>query len=71
MGQRRDRVQQAGPEVKRLICRFRGHVPVQVRRLGVLPTPAGMLPLLDGVVAYIVDPEGDHTACVRCRDVLR
>lgn len=31
--------------------------------------PGGMLPSLDGVIAYEPHPEGRHRACRRCRAV--
>lgn len=55
--------------MKRLICAIRGHATVRVSRVGVVARPGGILPTLDGAVAYKPDPAGDHTACTRCRQV--
>lgn len=56
--------------MKRLICLLRGHDLIAVTSVGLVARPGGMLPLLDGIVAYKPDPYGDDRACRRCRCVI-
>lgn len=53
--------------MKGLWCRIVGHEWTAVSEAGLVARPGGMLPVLDGFVAYKPDPDGDHRACVRCR----
>lgn len=55
--------------MKRLVCQLLGHNWTRVTEVGLRARPGGMLPLLDGYVAYKHDPNGAHLACVRCRFV--
>lgn len=55
--------------MRRLRCLLTGHRPVPVRMVGLAPRPGGMLPMLDGYVTYAPDPDGEYTACQRCRRV--
>lgn len=57
--------------MKRLICALRGHNDTPVREVGVTPRPGGILPALDGYVAYAPHVDGEHRACLRCRRVER
>jgi hypothetical protein len=54
-----------------LICRFRGHEDIPVKEVGLAARPGGILPSLDGYVAYTPDDSGPHNACLRCRRVTR
>lgn len=56
--------------MKKLICRFRGHRDIPVKQVGVVPRPGGIMPSIDGLVAYAPDPAGDALACIRCRRVV-
>lgn len=57
--------------MSRLICLLRGHNWTPVREIGAVARPGGLLPSLDGFIAYKPHPDGEHRACVRCRRVVR
>lgn len=51
--------------IRRIICLVRDHVPVPVKIIDVRVTPGvGLETVYEG------DPDGDHTACERCRAIL-
>lgn len=54
-----------------LWCHVVGHDDIRVREAGIAARPGGMLPMLDGYVAYAPDANGEHLACRRCRRVTR
>lgn len=54
----------------RLICRVIGHRTIPVSPIGIVPRPGGILPSVDGMIAYKPDPDGGYEACTRCRKVL-
>jgi hypothetical protein len=53
-----------------LICLLRGHRLTPVREVGIVARPGGILPSLDGLVAYEPHPDGTGRACTRCRRVV-
>lgn len=55
--------------MKRIWCRIVGHDWTPVSRIGLAARPGGILPSLDGMVAYKPDSNGRHLACRRCRFV--
>ena len=55
--------------MRRLVCWLRGHDDIAVREVGLVARPGGMLPMLDGLVAYEPADDGRHRACKRCRRV--
>ena len=57
--------------MKLLICLLVGHKKIRVTPTGELyARPGGILPMIDGFVAYRADPHGAYQACTRCRKVF-
>ena len=56
--------------MNRLICLIRGHKATTIRYVTTHARPGGTLPTLDGTAVYEEHPDGDGTACTRCRTVL-
>lgn len=56
--------------MRRLACLLTGHREIRVREVGLAARPGGILPSIDGFIAYEPHPDGEHVACARCRRML-